>query len=152
MTPNAHDLRSMLCFDLYAANLAFGRLYQKLLDPLGLTYPQYLALAALWCVDDMTMGELGERLGLDSGTLTPMIKRLEALGFASRRRDPADERRVRVAATASGRALRDRAEAVPGCVAAATGLEPEQIVQLQSVLRRLKASLAAAAPGPTVAA
>lgn len=144
MTRDAQDPRSMLCFDVYAANLAFGRLYQRLLDPLGLTYPQYLALAALWGVENLTMGALGERLGLDSGTLTPMIKRLEALGLVRRRRDPADERRVRVSATDAGMALRARAASVPGCVAAATGLDPAEIAELQSVLRRMKASLAAA--------
>lgn len=98
-------LSKFLCFAVYSANLAFGRAYKKLLDPLGLTYTQYIALVALYEADGQTVGELGEKLFLESNTLTPILKKLESLGFIDRRRDPADERQVRLSLTTAGRAL-----------------------------------------------
>ena len=98
-------LDDQLCFALYSASHLMTRAYRPMLAAIGLTYPQYLAMLVLWEADDLTVGALGERLFLDSGTLTPLLKRLEALGHVERRRDPADERQVRVRLTESGRAL-----------------------------------------------
>ncbi|HEX2552586.1 MAG TPA: MarR family transcriptional regulator [Microvirga sp.] len=104
-------LGRMLCFAIYSAGHAFTRAYKPLLDPLGLTYPQYLVLLVLWDGDDLTVKEIGRRLFLDSGTLTPLLKRLQAAGLVRRTRDPRDERQVRVRLTERGRAL--EAEAAP---------------------------------------
>ncbi|TMH29511.1 MAG: MarR family transcriptional regulator, partial [Betaproteobacteria bacterium] len=116
-TPRRSDawlqLDNQLCFALYSSSLAMTKLYKPLLDPLGLTYPQYLALLVLWERDALTVSELGERLFLDSGTLTPLLKRMEAAGWLQRERAADDERRVIVSLTAQGRALRDSARAVP---------------------------------------
>lgn len=101
-------LDNQLCFALYSASLATTKLYQPLLKPWGLTYPQYLVMLALWEKDDCVVSELGERLFLDSGTLTPLLKRMEGAGWLQRRRDSADERRVRVALTEAGRDLRTK--------------------------------------------
>ena len=101
-------LDNQLCFALYSASLAMTKLYKPLLDALGLTYPQYLVMLSLWERDGLTVSELGERLFLDSGTLTPLLKRLEAAGLLVRLRDVQDERRVRITLTGQGRALRDR--------------------------------------------
>lgn len=134
-------LTQMLCFDVYAVNLAFGRLYKPLLDPLGLTYPQYLVLVSLWDRDDQSVGQIGAALGLDSSTLTPLLKRLEAAGLVSRTRDPADERRVRISLTGPGRALRARAASVPACVAGAVGMTPAEARRMQDGLSRLHRAL-----------
>lgn len=109
-------LDSQVCFALYSASLAMTKLYKPLLDAIGLTYPQYIAMLALWERDGVTVSELGERLCLDSGTLTPLLKRLESSGLVARQRDAEDERRVRIALTDAGRALRTRAEPIPHCV------------------------------------
>src|SRR3954468_17369412 len=113
-------LDNQLCFALYSASLAMTRLYKPLLDELGLTYPQYLAMLALWEQDGLMVSELGERLSLDSGTLTPLLKRLEAAGLVARIRDVADERRVHITLTAAGRRLKQRAYKIPGCIMAAS--------------------------------
>ena len=102
------SLDLQLCFALYSASLAMTKLYKPMLAPLGLTYPQYLAMLVLWEADDVTVTTLGERLMLDSGTLTPLLKRLESAGLVQRLRDATDERRVRVLLTPAGRALRRR--------------------------------------------
>ncbi len=103
-------LEDFLCFAVYSANLAYGRLYKPVLDALGLaSYTQFIVVVALWEEDDQTVGALGERLFLESNTLTPILKKLEALGYIRRRRDPADERQVRVSLTEEGRAVRLRA-------------------------------------------
>src|SRR5277367_919876 len=108
-TPKSgHDgpkLSNFLCFAIYSANLAFGRAYKPILDELGLTYTQYIAMVALAEADDQTVGALGEKLFLESNTLTPILKKLESIGFVRRQRDPQDERQVRVSLTPSGRAL-----------------------------------------------
>lgn len=96
-------LSDFLCFAIYSANLAFGRAYKPLLDKLGLTYTQYIALVALADEDDQTVGALGEKLFLESNTLTPILKKLESMSFVERRRDPADERQVRIRLTPAGR-------------------------------------------------
>src|SRR3989338_8092204 len=100
-------LDNQLCFALYSASLAMTKLYKPLLDELGLTYPQYLALLVLWEQDSLMVSELGERLYLDSGTLTPLLKRLETSGLVSRLRDVEDERRVHISLTAAGRKLKN---------------------------------------------
>jgi DNA-binding MarR family transcriptional regulator len=104
-------LSDHLCFMLYSASRAFTAAYKPLLEPLGLTYPQYLVLVVLWEQDGLNVKEISDRLQLDSGTLTPLLKRMEAAGFVRRRRDTADERQVRVGLTSRGRAL--QAEAAP---------------------------------------
>src|SRR5258706_16439520 len=106
---DALRLGEFLCFAVYSASHAFNRVYKPLLDELGLTYPQYLVMVLLWEQDDQTVGSLGEKLFLESSTLTPLLKRLEALGYVKRTRDPVDERQVRVRLTERGRALRERA-------------------------------------------
>lgn len=127
-----------LCFALYATSLAMTRLYKPLLDPLGLTYPQYLVMLVLWERDGLTVSELGERLALDSGTLTPLLKRLQAAGLLQRLRDSADERRVRLTLSAAGRALKSRAAAVPPQVAQASGCTLGEIADLTQRLHALR--------------
>ncbi|MDO9361397.1 MAG: MarR family transcriptional regulator [Sphingopyxis sp.] len=106
--PERPKLGEFLCFAIYSANLAFGRAYRPILEKLGLTYTQYVALVALWEQDDQTVGELGEKMFLESNTLTPILKKLEQTGFIERRRDPADERQVRIILTPKGSELRSQ--------------------------------------------
>jgi DNA-binding MarR family transcriptional regulator len=117
------------------------KLYRPLLDPLGLTYPQYLAMLALWQHAPSTVGDLGEALGLDSATLTPLLKRLEVGGLVTRRRDPADERRVLVEPTAKGQALRARIKDVSAGLACAMPLEVEELRSLHRILTGFVAKL-----------
>jgi DNA-binding MarR family transcriptional regulator len=144
-------LDRQLCFALYASSLAMTKLYKPLLEPLGLTYPQYLVMLVLWEHDGLGVGEIGERLALDSGTLTPLLKRLEQAGLLTRLRDAADERRVRVALTAAGRALRRRAQAVPQAIAAASGCSLGELSELTAQLQGLRQRLARLSPSPTAA-
>ncbi|MDP9821028.1 MarR family winged helix-turn-helix transcriptional regulator [Nocardioides massiliensis] len=136
--PSAHpqlDLDAQLCFPLYAAARAVTGQYADLLDEVGLTYPQYLCLLTLWSADEpLTIGEVGRRLRLDSGTLTPVMKRLEAAGHVHRERDPADERRVRVVLTNTGRALQDRVAEVPGRLWERLDLTAEDASDLRRLL------------------
>src|SRR5580693_5941555 len=104
--PGTVKLADFLCFAIYSTNLAFGRAYKPILEELGLTYTQYIAIIALWEQDNQTVGGLGEKLFLESNTLTPILKKLEAMGYVLRQRDPHDERQVLVSLTKSGRALR----------------------------------------------
>ncbi|THK38415.1 MarR family transcriptional regulator [Ensifer sp. MPMI2T] len=134
-------LDNFLCFAIYSTNHAFTRVYKPLLDELDLTYPQYLVMVVLWEKDDQTVGSLGERLFLESSTLTPMLKRLEGMGYISRVRDQADERQVRVKLTDSGRALRKKADNVPHDIASATGMEPAELVRLKQEIASLRTSL-----------
>jgi DNA-binding MarR family transcriptional regulator len=131
-------LDHQLCFALYSASLAMTKLYKPLLDTLGLTYPQYLVMLALWERDRVTVSELGARLFLDSGTLTPLLKRLEAAAWVERVRDTADERRVHIHLTPQGLALRDRAVRVPGCVLAATQCSLDEVQALTAELQALR--------------
>ena len=137
-------LGDQLCFAVYSTAHAFNRFYKPLLERLGLTYPQYLVMLVLWERDGLMVSELGERLCLDSGTLTPLLKRLEASGLVARIRDVADERRVHVSLTAAGRRLKTRAASVPACLMAATQCSVEELVeltrQLQSLRDRVKAA------------
>lgn len=119
-------LPNFLCFAVYSANLAFGRVYKPILDELGLTYTQYIALVALGDEDDQTVGSLGERLFLESNTLTPILKKLETMGVIGRQRDPADERQVRIKLTAAGRRMLEKIEKlVSPLLIEATGLGKE---------------------------
>jgi DNA-binding MarR family transcriptional regulator len=137
------QLDHQLCFALYSSSLAMTKLYKPLLDPLGLTYPQYLAMLVLWEGDGVTVSQLGERLMLDSGTLTPLLKRLEAAGLVQRLRDSADERRVLLQLTREGRALKRRALAVPEAVACAAGCELDELARLTARLKTLREQLTA---------
>ncbi|RVC77700.1 MarR family transcriptional regulator [Mesorhizobium sp. M4A.F.Ca.ET.022.05.2.1] len=134
-------LDQQLCFALYSASGLMTKLYRPLLDPLGLTYPQYLAMLVLWERAPSTVGALGEALGLDSATLTPLLKRMEAAGLVSRRRDAADERRVLVEPTAKGEALRERAARVPAALACQLPLEVGELRSLHGVLTRFVAEM-----------
>lgn len=131
----------MLCFAIYAAGHAFNRIYRPLLEPLGLTYPQYLVMVALWEADDQTVGALGARLSLESNTLTPLLKRLEAAGLVSRVRGLEDERQVKVRLTRKGRALHQRAAAIPKCVLEASGLSFPAVERLQREISMLRRAL-----------
>jgi MarR family transcriptional regulator, organic hydroperoxide resistance regulator len=134
-------LDEFLCFEVYLASHAFNRVYQPLLNKLRLTYPQYLVMVLLWERDDQTVGELGARLSLESNTLTPLLKRLETLGYIKRNRDPADERQVRVRLTASGRTLRAKALHIPGCILAASALDAKAAKQLMTGIATLRRTL-----------
>jgi MarR family transcriptional regulator, organic hydroperoxide resistance regulator len=145
-------LDQQLCFALYSTSLAMTKLYKPLLAPLGLTYPQYLALLVLWERDGLGVGELGERLFLDSGTLTPLLKRMETAGWLRRARDVADERRVVVKLTPEGRALRQRAKRVPPQLGQAMQCDLQDINSLTQRLQQLRANLLDAAAGDAAAA
>jgi len=136
-------LDNQLCFALYSASLAMTKLYKPLLDELGLTYPQYLVMLVLWEGDGLMVSELGQRLCLDSGTLTPLLKRLEASGLLSRLRAAEDERRVHIHLTAAGRKLKARAAKVPSCVLAASQCSVPELLQLTEQIRTLRERLAA---------
>jgi DNA-binding MarR family transcriptional regulator len=138
---DAVRLGKFLCFAVYSASHAFNRVYKPLLDELGLTYPQYLVMVLLWEQDDQTVGSLGEKLFLESSTLTPLLKRLEALGQVKRTRDPVDERQVRVRLTDKGRAMREKAGEIPDCILEASGLEIDELRRLQSELVALRTAL-----------
>ena len=135
-----------LCFALYATSLAMTKLYKPVLEPLGLTYPQYLVMLVLWERDGLTVSQLGERLGLDSGTLTPLLKRLEAAELVQRLRDAADERRVLLQLTPAGRALKTRAAAVPRALAEASGCSLGELADLTSRLQALRQRLTDSTP------
>ncbi|HEU4670398.1 MAG TPA: MarR family transcriptional regulator [Dyella sp.] len=136
------QLDTQLCFSLYAAQLAMTKVYRKLLADLELTYPQYLVMLVLWERDGVTVSQIGERLFLDSATLTPLLKRLEAAGLVQRQRATEDERQVVVSLTAQGRALKRRAGAVPEAIFCATGCELDELIDLKRRLDRLRGRLA----------
>lgn len=137
------ELRHQVCFALYAASRAVTDVYRPILEELGLTYPQYLVLLVLWERDPIasTVKDLGAALELDSGTLSPLLKRLAAAGFVTRSRSVRDERVVEVALTDAGRALRDRVGEVPRRVAAATGLAEDELMALRNTLTRITAAV-----------
>jgi len=141
------ELDRQLCFALYTASRAVVRAYAPLLDDAGLTYPQYVTMLVLWEDKDRprSIGELGERLHLDSGTLTPLLKRLASMGFVTRSRDAQDERRVLVSLTAEGVALRDRLAAVPESFLACLGMDAGGAGALRDQLTALAAALEAGA-------
>ncbi len=129
------------CFAVYAAGHAFTRVYKPLLDALDLTYPQYLVMVTLWQKDRQTVGQIGAQLYLESSTLTPLLKRLEAAGLLARQRNAADQRQVHVALTEQGRALRAKAGQVPSCVFAAAGGNMEALSHLTKELTQLRTIL-----------
>lgn len=134
-------LDRLICFALYSAGQAMQQTYKPLLEPLGLTYPQFLLLNVLWEGDNRTVGDLCAAMGLKTNTVTPMLKRLEAAGLVGRTRDRADERRVHVHLTDRGHALRERTSDVAGCIAAATGMPIPDLVRLTGQLQGLTAQL-----------
>ena len=134
-------LASQLCFAVYSTAHALNRVYKPLLEGLGLTYPQYLVMLILWERDGLTVSEIGERLHLDSGTLTPLLKRLEGAGLVRRARDAEDERQVRVALTPRGRALREKAKPIPAAIACAAGQSGEALQRLKGELVALRDEL-----------
>jgi MarR family transcriptional regulator, organic hydroperoxide resistance regulator len=137
-------LDNQLCFAVYSASLAMTKLYKPLLDKIGLTYPQYLVMLVLWERDGLMVSELGEKLSLDSGTLTPLLKRLEANGLVARIRDVEDERRVRISLTAAGRKLKVRAASVPACLLAASQCSIDELVSLTQQMQQLRDRIKAA--------
>lgn len=137
--PEGGRLSNFLCFAVYSANLAFGRAYKPILDAVGLTYTQYIAMVALSEEEDLTVGALGEKLFLESNTLTPILKKLEAMGYLERQRDPADERQVRVRLTKEGRRLREKGLSMD--LVEASGLAPDQFDQVQKAIVTLRNNL-----------
>ena len=140
---NDLDLESQFCFALYSTTLALGKVYAPILAGLGLTYPQYLVMLVLWQEDGLTVRALGEQLHLNSGTLTPMLKRMEQAGLVRRSRDKKDERLVRTELTAAGRELQAQAVHIPCAIAAATGLPMERLVQIKDELEGIRQALEA---------
>ncbi|MEO8489336.1 MarR family transcriptional regulator [Pseudomonas sp.] len=134
-------LDNQLCFALHSTSLLMTKVYKPLLQALGLTYPQYLAMMVLWEEDGLTVGEISSRLLTDPGSLTPLLKRLEVEGLLSRTRSREDERVVVVQLTAAGRVLQDKAMGIPQCILGASGLELEQLRKLQGDLIALRANL-----------
>lgn len=137
---NPLALENQLCFPLYAASKELTRRYKPFLDPLGLTYTQYVTMMALWEQDELPVKELGNRLYLDSATLTPLLKRLEARGYVARERSKKDERSVIISLTDEGRALRAKALEVPHCMSGCINLSLEDALQLKTLLEKLLAS------------
>lgn len=137
--PEAPKLAEFLCFAVYSANLAYGRTYKPLLEKLGLTYTQFITIVALAEADYQRVSDLGAKLMLESNTLTPVLKKLEAMGYVERGRDPKDERQVRVSLTAAGRALHRRG--LDNDIVAATGLAPDELAKVQASVIRLRDNL-----------
>lgn len=135
------SLDEHLCFALYSASRAMTAAYRPLLTELGITYPQYLVLLVLGEEGDISVGRLGERLQLDSGTLSPLLKRMEASGIVRRQRSETDERQVEVALTTEGKRLRRKAHCIPEKLFPLTGLTPEQAIDLRADIVRLTEAL-----------
>jgi DNA-binding MarR family transcriptional regulator len=142
-TPATPKLADFLCFAIYSANLAFGKAYKPILDELGLTYTQYIAIIALWEQDNQTVGSLGEKLFLESNTLTPILKKLEAMGYLRRQRDSADERQVMISLTDAGRSLREKAFGMD--LVEACGLSTDEFSRMRSAVVALRNNLVQAA-------
>jgi DNA-binding MarR family transcriptional regulator len=140
-TTEALALSNQLCFAFYSVSHAFSRAYRQFLDPLGLTYPQYVVLLVLWEQDNLTVKSIGEQLFLDSGTLTPLLKRLESAGLIRRKRDREDERQVRILLTDAGRALREKAEDIPKNVGCVLGLSFDEVRDLTEQVAKLRGRL-----------
>ncbi len=144
-TESSLRLSDQLCFVTYSAAQAFNRVYKRLLDPLGLTYPQYLVLLVLWEQDGLTVNDIGKRLFLDSGTLTPLLKRLQAAGIVQRTRDLEDERQVRITLTRKGRDLQGPVKEAWDQVVCSVGLAPDEFEVLKAQITRLRDTLHACA-------
>ena len=137
-------LDQQLCFSLYATSMAINRAYKPQLDALGITYPQYLVLHALWEEDGRTIGAIAERLALESSTVTPLVKRMEAAGLMTRTRNPADERQVQVRLSERGRALREDCGCLGETLVARSGMTLDQLDQLNRQVQAMRDALAAA--------
>ena len=146
------QLENQLCFAVYAAAHAFTAAYKPLLEPFGLTYPQYLVLLVLWERDGVTLKEVGQRLQLDAGTLTPLLKRLEAGGYLRRQRDPANERQLRLELTKAGRSLRQRIGEARAQIVCALGGSEEPIQALKQELQRITPMLRSLDKQPSTSA
>jgi DNA-binding MarR family transcriptional regulator len=147
-TQESHlKLDNFLCFAIYSAANAVTRAYQPRLAALGLTYPQYLAMVVLWEKENQTVSAIGARLSLDSGTLTPLLKRLEAAGLITRQRDTVDERQVMIGLTDTGRAMKERAEAVPIAIGQAFGCTMDEAIGVRSELITMRDNLVASIDG-----
>src|ERR687893_184623 len=146
LPPPSVALDDQLCFALYAASRAVTARYRPMLDTLGLTYPQYLVMMLLWESDHQTVGQLGSRLALDSGTLSPLLKRLTAAGLVTRHRRVEDERSVSIALTDAGRALREKSVGTPAGMIGAIGFDPPEFAALKTRLRLLTGRVVASAP------
>jgi DNA-binding MarR family transcriptional regulator len=138
---DAASLGDFMCFAVYSTNLAYSRVYKPVLEKLGLTYPQYLTIICLWEEDNQTVKGLSEKLFLEPSTMTPMLKRLEAMGLLRRERDSEDERSVRVTLTDTGRQVREKAFAYREITAKASGLSPEEFRVLQKAIVKLRTNL-----------
>ncbi len=138
-------LFDFICFAVYSANHAFGRTYKPLLDQLGLTYPQYLVMVVLWTEDEQTVSGIGQKLFLESNTLTPLLKRLQAMGLVTRTRAAHDERQVIVRLTEQGRGLRQEATTVPQCITEAMAMDDDTVARIRDDLVTLRERLRAAA-------
>jgi DNA-binding MarR family transcriptional regulator len=138
-------LADFLCFAIYSANLAYGRAYKPILEELGLTYTQYIAIVALWEQDNQTVSGLGAQLFLESNTLTPILKKLEGMGYLRRQRDPTDERQVIISLTDAGRRLREKGLTMN--LVKASGLTPEEFAKMQKGVVTLRNNLIKAAQG-----
>ena len=134
-------LRKQLCFAIYSTSHAFTRAYRILLEPLGLTYPQYLVMLVLWERDGVRVKQIGGELFLDSGTLTPLLKRLEGLGLVRRMRDTSDERQVTIMLTPAGQVLKQKAAAIPRDLECMTGLDSKAMGALIEQIDKLRSSL-----------
>ncbi|MGO4381484.1 MarR family winged helix-turn-helix transcriptional regulator [Pseudoduganella sp. RAF53_2] len=137
--PDVMKLSDYLCFAVYSANLAFGKAYKPILEKLGLTYTQYITVIALWEHDNQTVSGLGEKLFLESNTLTPILKKLETMGYVRRQRDAEDERQVRVTLTEAGYRLREEALSMSQVIE--TGLPPDEFAKIQSTIATLRDTL-----------
>ena len=134
-------LDNQLCFALYSTSLAMTKVYKPLLDALGLTYPQYLVMLVLWENDGLTVSEIGERLFLDSGTLTPLLKRLQSASLITRFRDALDERRLRVNLTSEGKKLKSKVAMISGCILRATQYSADELISLTREIKTLRMRL-----------
>lgn len=142
---NIAKLGDFMCFAVYSTNLAYSRVYKPVLDALGLTYTQYVTIICLWEQDDQTVKGLSDNLFLEPSTLTPLLKRLEAMGYVRRERDRQDERSVRISLTDAGRALREKAFDYREITARAAGLAPDEFRALQQAIVKLRTNLIDAA-------
>ncbi|SFK39255.1 MarR family winged helix-turn-helix transcriptional regulator [Methylocapsa palsarum] len=141
LNSDAPKLDQQFCFAVYSTQHALNKIYAPLLERLGLTYPQYLVMLVLWETDDLTVKAIGNRLQLDSGTLTPLLKRVEAMGLIGRARDPGDERQVRVKLSASGSRLRREAKGIASEVSRATGRSNDDLKAIRKDLRKVRNAL-----------
>ena len=148
--PSVKKLSDFLCFTIYSANLALNKAYKPILEELGLTYPQYIAIIALWEEDDQTISGLAEKLFLESNTVTPILKKLEAMGYVRRRRDAKDERLVRVGLTEAGHRLRQ--SALGKSVLKDTKLPPDEVPRIQQAIAQIRDNLLDSAKGDDKAA